>query len=94
MAETDIMLKDYMDHEKYADAINAIVFNGKQVVKPDKLVPIDTVTQYVNKDIETGEIHTDTRFRDKVRLAEVEDAVYCILGIENQSIREYNMPLE
>ena len=82
-----------MDLEKYADAINAIVFNGKQVVKPDKLVPIDIETQYVNKDIVTGQIHTDTRFRDKVRLAEVEDAVYCIFGIENQSTREYDMPL-
>ena len=30
MAETDIILKDYMDLEKYADTINAIVFNGKQ----------------------------------------------------------------
>lgn len=93
MAETDIILKDYMDLEKYADAINAIVFNGKQVVRPDKLVPIDIETQYVNKDIVTGQIHTDTRFRDKVRLAEVEDAVYCIFGIENQSTREYDMPL-
>lgn len=30
MAETDIIRGGYMDLEKYADAINAIVFNGKQ----------------------------------------------------------------
>ena len=46
----DILLKDYFTPEIFADAINAIVFDGKPVVSPDRMHAIDIETQHVEED--------------------------------------------
>ena len=41
--QKDVSLKTFWrDNEHFADLFNATVFNGKQVLKPDKLTEMDT----------------------------------------------------
>ena len=51
---------------------------------------IDIETQHV----EDGSfVEADSRFRDKAKVVEVDDAIYCLFAIENQSTDDYSMPL-
>ena len=52
---------------------------------------IDIETQHVEED--EGTVEADSRFRDKVKVARVDDAIYCLFAIENQSTDDYSMPL-
>lgn len=41
--QKDVSLKTFWrDNEHFADLFNATVFNGRQVLKPDKLTEMDT----------------------------------------------------
>ena len=91
MGKKDILLKDYFTPEIFADAINAIVFDGKPVVSPDRMHAIDIETQHIEED--EGTVEADSRFRDKAKVVEVDDAIYCLFAIENQSTDDYSMPL-
>lgn len=51
-----------------------IVFKGKQVVDYKKLTPIDVDTVY-SKRKKNGYM-VNERFRDKIRMAELDDAIY------------------
>ena len=87
----DILLKDYFTPDVFADAINAILYDGKSVVTPEKMRTIDIETQHVEE--KDGDIRADARFRDLAKIVEVDDAIYCLFAIEHQSVEDYTMPL-
>ena len=87
----DILLKDYFTPDIFADAINAILYDGKSVVIPERMRTIDIETQHVEE--KDGDIKADVRFRDLAKVVEVDDAIYCLFAIEHQSIEDYTMPL-
>ena len=91
VGQEDILLKDYFTPDIFADAINAILYDGKSVVTPEKMRTIDIETQHVEE--RDGDIRADARFRDLAKIVEVDDAIYCLFAIEHQSVEDYTMPL-
>ena len=80
----------WRDNEHFADLFNATVFNGKQVLKPDKLTEMDTdVSATIHSKSYNESI---TRNRDVVK--KMSDGVeFNILGLEIQDKTHYAMPL-
>ena len=91
VGQKDILLKDYFTPDVFADAINAILYDGKSVVTPEKMRAIDIETQHVEE--KDGDTKADVRFRDLAKIVEVDDAIYCLFAIEHQSVEDYTMPL-
>ena len=91
VGQKDILLKDYFTPDIFADAINAILYDGKSVVTPERMRTIDIETQRVED--ENGNVAADTRLRDSAKVVEVDDAIYCLFAIEHQSVEDYTMPL-
>ena len=89
--QKDVTLKTFWrDNEHFADLFNATVFNGKQVLKPDKLTEMDTD---VSATIQSKSYNESiTRNRDVVK--KMSDGVeFNILGLEIQDKTHYAMPL-
>ena len=91
VGQKDILLKDYFTPDIFADAINAILYDGKSVVTAERMRTIDIETQRVED--ENGNVTADTRLRDSAKVVEVDDAIYCLFAIEHQSVEDYTMPL-
>ena len=91
VGQKDILLKDYFTPDIFADAINAILYDGKSVITPERMRTIDIETQHVED--ENGNVKADTRLRDSAKIVEVDDAIYCLFAIEHQSVEDYTMPL-
>lgn len=97
MGRKDTVTKDYMkDNEVFADAFNFLLYEGRQVIAPDRLLPMDTAeiaAPYGADGAETAQ----QRYRDGLRcLAAMRDenAAYLILGNENQAEVHYAMPVK
>ena len=91
MGKKDILLKEYFTPERFADAFNAIVFNGQKVVDPAKIAFGEKETCIVeNKDNITL---ADVRFRDNIKVVELTDAIYCLMAIEHQAQADPTMVL-
>lgn len=96
MGKVDIATKQYMSHRDIiADAFNFYIYDGRQVIRPEKLQKIDTaevVLPYGNDaDIAVQKL------RDILMLwtaAKDDEAVYVILGIENQDKVHYAMAVK
>jgi len=89
--QKDVSLKTFWrDNEHFADLFNATVFNGKQVLKPDKLTEMDTdVSATIHSKSYNESI---TRNRDVVK--KMSDGVeFNILGLEIQDKTHYAIPL-
>lgn len=89
--QKDVTLKTFWrDNEHFADLFNATVFNGKQVLKPDKLTEMVTdVSATIHSKSYNESI---TRNRDVVK--KMSDGVeFNILGLEIQDKTHYAMPL-
>lgn len=89
--QKDVTLKTFWrDNEHFADLFNATVFNGRQVLKPDKLTEMDTD---VSATIQSKNYNESiTRNRDVVK--KMSDGVeFNILGLEIQDKTHYAMPL-
>ena len=89
--QKDVSLKTFWrDNEHFADLFNATVFNGKQVLKPDKLTEMDTD---VSATIQSKSYNESiTRNRDVVK--KMSDGIeFNILGLEIQNKTHYAMPL-
>ena len=89
--QKDVSLKTFWrDNEHFADLFNATVFNGKQVIKPNKLSEMDTA---VSATIQSKSYNESiTRNRDVVK--KMADGVeFNILGLEIQDKTHYAMPL-
>lgn len=89
--QKDVSLKTFWrDNEHFADLFNATVFNGKQVLKPNKLTEMDTD---VSATIQSKSYNESiTRNRDVVK--KMSDGIeFNILGLEIQNKTHYAMPL-
>ena len=86
MGKVDIATKQYMSHrDVIADVFNFYIYDGRQVIKPEKLQKIDTaeVALPYGNDAEIAV----QKLRDNIMLwtmAMDDKAAYAVLGIENQ----------
>ena len=100
MGKRDIITKDYMSKPHYfADAFNASVFGGKQLVKPDDLMlqEKDTAEFGIILSKEQKEQKAVQKTRDILKksiLMKDEKTTYLLLGIENQSDLHYALPVK
>ncbi len=95
MGSKDSYSKKFLqNNEVFADAFNMLIYNGRQIIKPDELTPLDTsalTIPYRNekaKDIQ--------RYRDILKLLtakRTDKIIYLILGIESQTDIHYAMPV-
>ena len=87
MGEKDILEKKLlMFNDVFADFVNGIMFDGKDVVKEDELVDLSGWSHYKSDD-------SKHRFQDRdvVKLWKKENVVISLIGIENQDIPDKNM---
>ena len=98
MSIQDTATKQYVSEaEVFADAFNYLIYDGKQVIKPEQLTDMDT-TQYVipYHEDEKGKPEAAQKYRDTLKTLAVKTDdryTYLVLGIENQSHVHYAMPV-
>lgn len=89
------VLREYWDNnERFADLFNAQLFGGEQVIKPDELLPVDTMAVSVFEHGEYAESIESAR--DKINICRHSTALGVeleILGEENQEHIHYGMPM-
>ena len=95
MGKVDIAAKQFFSrNDRFADAFNFLVYDGKQVVDPQALAPLDSVEivmPYGNAAHEPKQ-----KARDLLKLWQVkadDHAVYVVFGMENQTVVNYAMPV-
>lgn len=85
------ILKNFWgDNEHFADVINSVLFEGKEVLKPDLLEESDSEVSSVIK-LKENTISLE-RIRDVVKKTML-GMDWVIIGIENQMKPHYGMPL-
>ena len=95
MRDRDAATKQYMSHKDVvADAFNFYLYGGEQRILPERLRKMDaTEVASLYGKTDGGSVQ---KIRDELILWEMmrdEDAVYVILGIENQTHIDYAMPV-
>ena len=99
MGKADNVTKDYIsDIDVFADAFNYLIYDGRAVVKPEGLSPVDTssllnVFGDIKKEKNSEFIQ---RYRDIINKAIIQEndkATYVLLGIEAQTDIHYAMPV-
>lgn len=87
MAEKDIAEKTLMAYEDvFADIINVLLFNGKEVVTPESLKDAGIKSQYKAD----GNLHEMER--DSAKIWQVSNVTFALIGLENQTKSEKDMP--
>lgn len=89
--KADVILKDFWrQNDRFADLFNAVVFQGKEVLKPEALQEMDTDLSGIIrfKDYEESLVRT----RDVVKKMAF-GVEFAVLGIESQMKTHYAMPL-
>lgn len=91
----DTVLKNYWnDNEQFADLINAVLFEGKQVIKPEELEDVDTEESSVLEHREYAETIKASRDNIKVqKKSTVFGVEFVLLGMESQEHIHYAMPM-
>ena len=91
----DVILKDYWrDNEHFADLFNAVLFKGKQLIKPCELEDVDTEESSIIEHREYAESMVATRDVIKIqKRATVQGVELVLLGLENQEHIHYAMPM-
>ena len=91
----DIVLKNYWnDKEQFADLFNAVLFEGKQVIKPEELEDVDTEASSVLEHREYAESIKASRDNIKVqKKSSVYGVQFVLLGLEGQEHIHYAMPM-
>ena len=72
----------------FASLYNAILFDGKQVIHPERLVRYENDTSFIIDD--TKSVENKKRRRDIVVKTDI-NGVYCLLSIEHQSTIDFDM---
>ena len=72
----------------FASFSNAILFDGKQVIHPERLVRYENDTSFIIND--TKSVEDEKRRRDIVVKTDV-NGIYCLFGIEHQSSIDQEM---
>ena len=92
MARTDESIKKlFKNKENFADLFNATIFHGKQVIKADKLIEINTEDIHI-EDKTTEELEITKKYRDLTMLYK-DRVLQIVLGCEDQSTVDYSMPI-
>ena len=92
MARTDEPIKKlFKNKENLADLFNATIFQGKQVIKADKLIEINTEDIHI-EDKTTEELEITKKYRDLTMLYK-DRVLQIVLGCEDQSTVDYSMPI-
>lgn len=93
MGQADVMLRRYMsDPARFADAFNYVAYGGEQLIDPNELRPLSTVSVHASK---KGGKHAEERRRDGLmtwQLMRDGKAAYALLGVEDQTYVDYAMP--
>lgn len=91
----DIVLKNYWnDNAQFADLFNAVLFNGKQIIKPEELEDVDTEESTVLEHREYAESIKASRDNIKVqKKSTVFGVEFVLLGLESQEHIHYAMPM-
>lgn len=91
----DIIVKNYWrNKEQFADFFNAVLFDGKQVIKPKELEDFDTEESSVLEHKEYAESIGASRDTVKIRKkSTVYGVEFVILGMEGQEHIHYAMPM-
>ena len=96
LKDKDTYAKKYMsDNNVFADAFNFLIYDGEEVIKPERLKPLDTSVLAVPFGY-TDKKEPVQKIRDLLKLAEIkkdDENIYLILGVENQSEIHYAMPV-
>ena len=96
MGALDIEGKQYLSNNKiFADAFNYLVYDGEEVIKPERLTELDTtgITVPYGDNARVPE----QKYRDLLKLWNAmtdNEAIYVILGAELQGKIHYGMPVK
>lgn len=91
--EEDVLSKEfYSVEERYADLINGIGFQGRQVVKKEDLEELDTQTGIWKMSLGRRKRKRGIKNRDLVRKTAF-GINFAVIGIENQELIDYALPL-
>ncbi len=97
MGKKDTITKEYMSKRPFfADAFNACVFGGKQVVKADELSLQEKDPAEMGIVFANGQKDVVSKLRDVLKKCVImsnEEMTFLLLGIENQSDVHYAMPV-
>ena len=89
----DVLSKEfYSVEERYADLINGIGFQGRQVVKKEDLTELDTQTGIWKMPLARGKRKRGIKNRDLIRKTAF-GINFAVIGIENQELIDYALPL-
>lgn len=91
----DTVLKNYWsDNEQFADIFNAVLFEGKQVIRPEELEEVDTEESSVLEHRDYAESIKASRDNIKVSKRSTAFGVELVmLGMESQEHIHYAMPM-
>ena len=91
----DTILKNYWsNNEQFADLFNAVLFDGKQIIKPDELEEMDTEESTILEHKEYSESIQASRDGIKIQKKSSVHGVQMVLfGLENQESIHYAMPM-
>lgn len=99
MGKKDTITKNHMKENRvFADAFNYLLYNGQQMIQPEKLREIDTTEMAILQggDQKHQDSETVQKYRDilkKTVVKEDGETVYLLLGVENQTDIHYAMPV-
>ena len=92
MGKADVSLKDFFaDRCRYADLFNGFLFDGKTVIMPEDLEPMNNESSIIFPD-KIGKKRTVTRFWD-LRMKWKNKAILVMLTTEFQNKIHYAMPV-
>ena len=96
MGRIDTETKAFMsDPSHYADAFNYLIYDGQTVIKPENLKPLDT-TEIAIPYGNNARV-PEQKYRDVLKLLTAmrdHEAIYAMLGVENQTKVHYAMPVK
>ena len=95
MSDKDTVTKEFMrDTKIFADAFNYLLYNGKEVIKPHNLHPLDTdLTALPFREADVVPVQRYRDLLNRTTIMQDGKATYLLLGIENQSEVHYAMPV-
>ena len=96
----DTILKNYWSgNDEFADLFNAVLFGGRQIIKPEELSELNSENSLLEFDKDKNNkthIKTVTSSRDVIKIQKHSSALginLAMLGLENQEHVHYAMPM-
>ena len=95
LLKPDIILKNYWnDNDQFADLFNAVLFQGKQIIRPEELEDVDTEESTILEHKDYAESIKASRDVIKIqKKSSVFGVQFVLLGLENQERIHYAMPM-